>query len=243
MTESYESLWAEINRCDVCKNDERIEPEIRDRWKKGAFLPLPGIGPEPSGLPVVYLLVAQEPSASWTKGSIDVARKKIADGFRNFNVSGGDFAIRWAAHNWLVNKGEEAFLLTDLAKCSVAGDDVSDTMPRRYRNCRRFLNREVDMFLSTLRAIVPVGREAYRWSIAAAEPNWPPVTKPVTHYAWRFPQRADNGKSPTEAELADFTDFAKQRNPSCRLHEREQHILRVYRKQFAEIKARVEGDH
>jgi hypothetical protein len=70
---------------------------------------------------------------------MDVARGKIASGLKNFNSTGGDFAIRWAAHNWLVNRGKEAFLLTDLAKCPVAGKDVYDTVPRRYRNCRPFL--------------------------------------------------------------------------------------------------------
>jgi len=45
-----------------------------------------------------------------------------------------------------------------------------------------------------------------------------------------------------EAELAEFTAFVKQRNPSRRLHDRERYVLSVYRKHFAEIKARVEGD-
>jgi hypothetical protein len=240
MTESYESLWAEINHCDVCKHDERIEPEIRERWKKGAFLPLPGVGPEPNGLPVRYLLVAQEPSASWAKASMDTARKKIASGFRNFNITGGDFAIRWAAHKWLVDKGKEAFLLTDLAKCAVAGKDVYDTVPRRYRNCRHFLEREVDIFRSTLQAIVAVGKEAYRWCIAAAEPNWPPIMS-VMHHAMRFPplrQSSDNEGLPTEAE---FAKFVKERNPTstARLQERELNILSVYKVRFAEIKLSV----
>lgn len=245
MAESYDSLWEEINRCDVCKNDERIELNIRDCWNQEAFFPFRGVDPEPPGLPVRYLLVAQEPSTGWTKGMSPVeARAKVGDGsIKNFNITGGDFAIRWAAHNWLVNKGEEAFLLTDLAKCSVAGDEVNDTRPRRYRNCRRFLTREVESFLSTLRAIVPVGKEAYRWCIATAEPNWPPVTKAVPHYAWRFARSALKGMNneglPSEAE---FAEFVKDRNPTsrARLHERELNILSVYKGQFAEIKLLAE---
>ncbi len=241
MAEPYKTLWTKINRCQVCKDDERIDAEIRNRWKTGAFLPLPGIGPEPTGLPVRYILVAQEPSASWTKGSTEAAREKIAAGLRNFSSTGGDFAIRWAAQNWLVNKGKEAYLLTDLAKCSVWGNDVFDTMPRRYRNCSQFLNREVQMFLSTLRAIIPVGNEAYRWCIAEAERNWPPVTKAVPHYAWRFPQATEEKKRLTKDEWDGFREFVREHS-SRQIHDRERKILAIYKFRFARIKAESRGN-
>ena len=57
-----------------------------------------------------------------------------------------------------------------------------------------------------------------------------------------FPKDADKGQHPTEAEFAALTEFVKQRNPSCRLHKRERTLLSLYRKEFAEIKARVGGD-
>jgi uracil-DNA glycosylase len=238
MTESYESLWEEIHLCDICKNDERIEPGIRNGWKQGAFFPRRAVDPEPPDLPVRYLLVAQEPSAGRTKGNMDVAQKKIASGLKNFNCNGGDFAIRWAACNWLVNSGE-AFLLTDLAKCAVTLDDAIMTRSQRYHNCRRFLNREVHSF--RLRVIVAVGKDAYRWCRQAMESDWPPV-RWVTHHLYRFPRpRADNEGLPTEAE---FDKFVKERNPTsrARLHERELNILSVYKRQFAEIKAEFGGD-
>jgi len=242
MTETYETLWSEINDCEAWKNDERIELRIREGWKQSAFFPFRGVGPEPSDLPVAYLLVAQEPSTGWVKGlGLEEARAAVRDGaIRNFDVTGGDFAIRWAAHNWLVNRGKEAFLLTDLAKCSVAGEDVDYTMPRRYRNCRPFLNREVEMFLPKLRVIIPVGNAAYRWCIAAAEPNWPRVTKAVPHYAWRFPK---GGDAVTEADWDEFRDFVKDRNPSRRVHDRERHILSIYKGEFARINAEYRGDN
>ena len=241
MSKSYASLWAEIDQCEACKNDDRIDPKIRDWWKQGVFFPLRGVGPEPCGLPVRYLLVAQEPSAAWAKGKMDVARKKVRDGFKNFNVTRGDFVIRWAAHNWLVNKAEEAFFITDLAKCTVAGKDARKTMERRYPNCHPFLHREVEAFLPTLRCIVPIGKEAYRWCIAAAEPSRPRITEWVMHYAWRFPpslKEADTEGLPTEAE---FAEFVKQHNgpSSARLGERERAVLALYKVQFAAVKAEL----
>jgi uracil-DNA glycosylase len=241
MIDSYDSLWAEISDCEVCKQDERIELRIREGWKQTAFFPFRGVGPEPGDLPVAYLLVAQEPSTGWVKKemSLEEARAKARDGgIRNFDVTGGDFAIRWAAHKWLVDKSKEAFLLTDLAKCSVTGNDVDDTMPRRYRNCRPFLNREVEMFLPGLRAIVPVGKAAYRWCIAAAEPKWPPITDAVPHYAWRFPK---GGDKVNKTDWDEFRDFVTQRNPSRRVHDRERQILGIYKVEFARINAKYRG--
>ncbi len=246
MSKSYASLWAEIDQCEACKNDDRIDPKIRDWWKQGVFFPLRGVGPEPCGLPVRYLLVAQEPSAAWAKGKMDVARKKVRDGFKNFNVTRGDFVIRWAAHNWLVNKAEEAFFITDLAKCTVAGKDARKTMERRYPNCHPFLHREVEAFLPTLRGIVPIGKEAYRWCIAAAGPSWPRITTVrVTHYAYRFlrsqPKGADNEGLLTETEFAEFAEFVKQHNPalSARLGQHERAGLARYKKQFTAVKAEL----
>ena len=34
--------WAEINRCNVAEKDERIDPLIRDRWKKRCLSPASG---------------------------------------------------------------------------------------------------------------------------------------------------------------------------------------------------------
>ena len=121
----------------------------------------------------------------------------------------------------------------------MAGKYVHETMPRRYRNCRHFLDREVEAFSSTLRTIIPIGNEAHRWCIAAAEISWPPITKPVTHYAYRFPPSEEQGANfeglPNETA---FAKFVQQCNPKSKvqLGMREKCILALYKDEFAEIK-------
>lgn len=100
-TTEYDTLWTKISLCESCKFDRRIDPKIRERWQaiETPFLPFPGVGPEPPGLPVRYLLVGMEPSERpKRKKTREYMRRKIAEGSRNFK---GDAHIRFAAHNWL----------------------------------------------------------------------------------------------------------------------------------------------
>lgn len=123
-------------------------------------------------------------------------------------------------------------------------------MPRRYRNCSPFLNREVHIFLPTLRAIIPVGNTAYRWCLAFAEPDWPPIMKPLPHYAMIITKKmqkkwegADSTGLPTKTE---FAEFAEKCNPGLaqkhetKLLKRHETLLKIYRKQIAKIKAKLE---
>lgn len=236
---AYDQLWqSEINPCRACIDDRRIDPHIRERWEKEPFLPYPGIGPEPPDLPVRYLLVGMEPSLRpQRKKTREYMRNKIAGGSRNFK---GDVHIRWAAHNWLVTKGEGAFVMTDLAKCMLPTKDADKTAPRRYANCWPWLGREIALFADTLRAIVPMGEEPYRWCLAFAQESWPTITTPIVHPGHRFvgwkDGQADYSGVPSEEE---FTQFAQERDPggtSHKLDKRRRGLLARWNVQFAAIR-------
>lgn len=158
------------------------------------------------GLLARYVLVGMEPSLRpRRKKTREYMQEKIAAGARNFK---GDAHIRWAAHKWFVKKGEEAFVMTDLAKCMVRGMDAGPTASRRYANCSPWLRREILIFADPLRAIVPVGGEPHRWLLAFAQDSWPTTTKPIVHPAMRFTSWKD-GKAnyiglPTDEEFGHF---------------------------------------
>ena len=238
---AYDHLWSGINRCVVCTEDRRIDPGIRERWKAEAFLPYPGVGPEPPGLPVRYLLVAMEPSARpKRKKTREYMQKKIAEGSRNFK---GDFHIRFAAHSWLVTKGTEGVVMTDLAKCMVRGKDAGPTASHRYTNCEPWFGREIELFRDTLRAIVPVGNAPHKWLRAFAQDSWPTITKPIVHPAMRFTKWKDGQANydglPNEDEFRKFAHWCDPTG-TPRLGTRELRLLARWNVQFAEIRAKLD---
>lgn len=237
MTSSYDRLWTEINPCVACRYDHRIAAGIRERWQSDTFLPYQGVGPEPAGLPVRYLLVAMEPSARPKRNKTRAyMEKRIADGARNFR---GDHHIRWAAHHWLVNPGE-AFLITDLAKCMVPTKDAGTTAPRRYANCWPWLSREIDLFKGTLRAVIPLGDQPHQWCLAFAQKSWPTITEPVVHPAMRFTSwkaaEANYDAVPTDEEFAAFVKWCDPEG-TPRLDKRKRGLLARWNVQFAEMRA------
>jgi uracil-DNA glycosylase len=239
---AYDRLWSEINPCEKCKFDRRIDERIRERWRKEPFLPFQGVGPEPAGLPVRYLLVGMEPSARpKAKKTREYMQRKIANGTRNFK---GDAHIRWAAHNWLVKKGAEAFVMTDLAKCMLPTKDAERTAPRRYANCWPWLGREIALYADTLRAIIPMGDEPHRWLLAFAQESWPMITKPIVHPAMRFKrwkdEEANDAGLPSDEE---FHEFARWCDPKAKAHldKRTRGLLARWQAQFAAIRVALDA--
>jgi uracil-DNA glycosylase len=239
----YDAIWAEVEGCRACRDDTLIPVEIRVEWETSSFVAPRCVGPEPQGLPVTYLLVAEEPSTQWAGKTRAEAERRRQD-FRNFNWTLGDFVIRWAAHEWLVEKGREAFLLTDLGRCSVPGRQAGLTRARRYRNCHTFLDREVGCFRDTLRAIVPVGEEAAMWCLGQAEDGWPPITDYVLHWANRFSHRTRFATTVDKAYQPDcdaVNEFIRHGNPESKrlLTPDSPYIgmLRIYKQQFEAIRA------
>lgn len=242
----YERLWAEqIGPCEKCKHDRRIDPTVRAHWQavETPFLPYPGVGPEPSDLPVRYLLVGMEPSLKPRKKKTrQFMLREIAEGSRNFKR---DAHIRWAAHHWLVKKGE-AFVMTDMAKCMLPTKAAVKTAPRRYANCLPWLEREIALF-PRLRAIIPLGKEPHRWLLAFAQESWPTVTRPIVHPGHRFTKgwkrgEADYNRLPSGDE---FAEFAKSCDPRAKPHHlrldtRRRGLLARWQVQFAEIRAELD---
>jgi uracil-DNA glycosylase len=227
MSESLKSIWNDINNCRKC-------PEVL--FPLRPFL-------DSQELPVRYLLVALEPSVR--KKPPSDWQEKRAEMALNFNSTGGDFAIRWAARKWLVDEGEGLYI-TDLAKCKIAVKDAPTTRELRFANCRQFLSREVALFSKTLTAIIPVGKESRRFckEAKANEADWPRITRAVTHYGYRFAGtkacKADKKVDLTDAEWDAFREFVanKSSRPLCP-GKRERAILSIYKKEFAKIRADV----
>jgi uracil-DNA glycosylase len=242
--ERYVEIWKDIDGCRACRDDPRIDAATKAAWEKSSFVAPHSVGPEPEGLPVAYLLVAQEPSSQWAGRTREVAEQRRAT-FKNFNGSLGDFLIRWAAHEWLVEKGKEAFLLTDLGKCSVPGLQANLTRARRYNNCHTFLHREIECFSTSLRAIVPIGEDAEMWCMGQAETTWPPITPYVTHWGNRFAHNTKVAKTVDPSYTPDpalINEFITRTNPtSARRFTADASrsaLLRIYKTQFEAIRSR-----
>ena len=239
---NYSKLWAQIAHCRKCRDDVRINQQIRTGWDAGTFVPFPSKGPEPSGRPVKYILVAEEPSSMWvgtrTRSEIQKAIRED-ERLRNFNGSLSDFLVRWAARQWLLRRGE-AFYLTDLGKCSIAGLQAGPTRARRYNNCHEFLDREISVLRP--RAIIPVGDDAYMWTLGFAQPDWPEISKPILHYAHRFPQNSNAPRDKTYVPDVDAINRYIQGNRPgsrkifARRDRRAVELLRIYKAQFTALK-------
>lgn len=174
------------------------------------------------------------PKATRTR---EYMRRRILDGSRrNFSA---DVHIRYAAQHWLVTTGE-AFVMTDLAKCMMPAKFAPETAPRRYANCWPWLGRETDLVTTTLRAIVPMGEEPYRWVLAFAQESWPPITRPIVHPGYRFTKKfkaseTDCSDLPSDEE---FAAFAKRCDPKAkRLDSKRRALLARWQVQFREIRA------
>jgi uracil-DNA glycosylase len=240
--QKYAAIWSDIDACRSCRDDVRIDEKTRALWETSSFVAPHSVGPEPQGLPVAYLLVAQEPSSKWAGKTREDAEKRRGT-FRNFNGSLGDFLIRWAAHEWLVEKGKEAFLLTDLGKCSVPGKQADLTRARRYYNCHRFLHREIECFKDSLRAIVPIGEESEMWCMGQAEPSWPPITRYATHWGNRFAHNTKVAKmvdASYELEVDAVNAFIGKTRPgskrTLKADAKAGELLRIYKHQFEAIR-------
>lgn len=242
----YDALWDRIGRCRECRDDDRIEEATREHWESVAFMPFPSKGPEPAGGVVRYVFIAQEPSASWTRGKsrLELAERMDKDPhLRNFNGSLWDFILRWSARKWLLRPGE-AFYLTDLGKCAVIGAQVQLTRGRRYTNCSPFLSQEIALYGHTLRAIIPLGGETAMWTLAQAKPEWPPILPAVTHYGARFLTRVkalrDRSYRP---DVDDINRFIQRTKPGSkkvmsRKNKRAVLLAQLYKHRFGEIRRR-----
>ena len=107
MTETFEEKYQNLER-EFAARVERDNRKFEEKVKRGDYLGIYLPNVRPIG-PVDYVLVGMEPSlGGWAENQSD-ARKKIDDGFRNWE---GVNILHFSIRKYLLRDGETYYLLT-----------------------------------------------------------------------------------------------------------------------------------
>lgn len=238
-------LWERIFPCIDCRSD----PELTGKIPWDQYVPLKTIGILPPGRPsATYLVLAAEPAGAGNVKDREssIERQRGPNGVRNFNGTRSDLALQFALERWLIDQEkDESYYITDLAKCRVpTGHVAGATAERRYANCARWL--ELEFRILRPRAIIAVGRSAFRGAVRQRRPDWPAVFE-IGHYGaagvrwWK--EYLDDGWEARVPETTDLDRFAQERRPLS-LHQKEirrftesyRWLLVMYRTQLGAIR-------
>lgn len=227
-------------RCRECLDDCRIAKQL----DVDAFfhVPLPGVLPPRRAGRTAYVFVGSEPSNAFARSAGEASRRS-GEGWRNFCYSPGDFCLQFAIEMFLLRSGE-CYYLTNLGKCALPTGAAKTTSVRRYRNCERHLQAEIDHF-PALSAVVAIGLDARQHLVGQAAKSWPTIEH-VTHHAankGNFPP-AEAGFQFTADHLARFAqrrrkllDIADGEAP--RFDWRHVALIARYRDEMLDIRRRV----
>jgi hypothetical protein len=140
-----------------------LERKFRDRvaQDKECFglesLFLPNIAPQD---PVDFVLIGMEPSIGGEGASIlDVARKKIKRGFKNFASSTEDFILHFCIKEYLC-AGWGTYYLTDLSKGAMSVRAAKSEREKRYEKWHPLLLDELELVAGQKATpIIAIGNE------------------------------------------------------------------------------------
>jgi hypothetical protein len=109
------------------------------------------------GGPVDYVLICMEPSLGrWAK-TPEVARERVAKGFRNFTWSIEDFILHTAVRRYLCGPGQ-TYHLTDVAKGAMLVKRAQVDRPARYARWYGLLEQEIEAVAKPTAKFFAVGQ-------------------------------------------------------------------------------------
>lgn len=162
------------------------------------FLP----NPEPSP-PVEYVFICMEPSIGrWGVHSMDEARRKVDDGFRNFVSSMEDFLLHFAIRKYLCGPGQR-YHITDLSKGAMLVKRADVARFERYDRWYPLLLEEVALVAAPEALIFAVGDVAASY---LAERGFPGTFKRIMHYSSQAAAARLAATRGHEAAFAAFSD-------------------------------------
>ncbi|MCK6684524.1 MAG: hypothetical protein L6R30_19155 [Thermoanaerobaculia bacterium] len=178
---------------------KELETRMRELAEADGDIFLPN--PPPEG-PADFVLICMEPSLGRWADSPDVARTRVAEGFRNFLSSAEDFILHFCARNYLCRPGQQYFI-TDLSKGAMLVAAAQAERVSRY-------DRWYPLLLDELRLVARPGSTIVAVGSAVAghlrRMGFSRPFKPVIHYSG---QASRARKAGIRGREADFELFGK----------------------------------
>ena len=112
--------------------------------------------PEPAAR-VDYILVCMEPSLGHWARSKEMARARVASGFRNFLVGIEPMLLHFAVRRFLCEKGQR-YHITDFSKGAMLCKHAGALRADRYDRWYSLLREEIDLIATPGACVIAVGR-------------------------------------------------------------------------------------
>lgn len=143
---------------------------------KAAFLP----NPEPEG-PVNYVLICMEPSLGRWASSVEDAKVRVKEGFRNFLPSDETSILHFCIRRYLCRPGER-YHITDLSKGAMSVADAKNGREKRYHKWFELLKKEIDLVATPNARIIAVGNKVSEF-LGKQQEEFPRHFTKVIHYS------------------------------------------------------------
>jgi len=136
----------EVRKCTRCQEHQEIQRQSREESTIKKFM-LHWLPYRRGGPPFAFVLLGMEPSFSGVREGVEYPRE---GGFH-----GG---LRFAISKYLLQDPQrESFLITNMGKCTIAGNLCRQTRCFRWKKCGPFLEREVRLAEPSLGSTVFIG--------------------------------------------------------------------------------------
>ncbi len=176
-----------------------LEQQARELADRDGDVFLPNFRPKG---PADYVLICMEPSrGQWAK-TPEAARKRIAEGFRNFSYSLEDFILHAAARRHPCGPGQ-TYHLTDVSKGAMTVELANVDRPARYARWYTLLKQEIEVVAKPGAKFFTVGqavrKELKRLGFAQ------PLTM-VMHYSRQAGRARKAAIAGRESEFGNFAE-------------------------------------
>ncbi len=203
---------------------QRVEQDNSCFGFESIFLP----NIEPTG-PVDYVLVGMEPSLGRWSTNLKEAKKKIADGFRNFC---GVWMLHSPVKEYLCREGE-TYYLTDIAQGAMSTASSGAGNKEKYENWYPLLEKELGLVAKPEAKIISIGFTVGRF---LAEKGLYGHAGTIPHYsaaATRYWGKEIPGR---EAEYENFAAGVHERPDGTCMSESQIKLMFDYKTRFERIR-------
>ena len=229
---------------------DRDKAHAIERIVQGWGVYLPCVEPESW---VDYVIVGMEPSFGWAN-SIEAARKKVQEGFRNFSLSGRTLSGKESDTLSLFLLSIDRFLLqpgqtchmTDVSKGAMPVTVAALDRDRRYEEWYPLLLEEIAIVGKPGAPVIAIGKQVeeflqrYDLQRETSRPLYA-----VPHYSKQASASWKRGaeKDPGDFEAFETAEFGEGSRWAADLSRAKKQLVFAYRKQFEVIRAAGNGVH
>jgi len=155
---------------------------------------------EPEG-PAHYVLIAMEPALGRWAHSLDEARLRVEEGFRNFLPSDEVSILHSCIRSYLRGQGER-YHITDMSKGAMLVNHARRGRSKRWKRWYPLLQKEIDLVATQNAGIVAVGKEVADYLRRRR------FTRPFTRVIHYSPLAASARNAGIRGHEEDFNKFS-----------------------------------